>query len=52
VWINPPIKTTRQDALGTAIVTPDDLQQGVLCGPRPPLDGSTIYPSDGVESLQ
>jgi putative transposase len=52
VWINPPMKTTRQDAPQTAIVTPDDLQHGVLCRPRPPLDGSTIYLSDGVESLQ
>lgn len=28
VWINPPTKTTRQDAPGTTIVTPDDPQHG------------------------
>jgi putative transposase len=30
VWINPPTKTTRQDAPGTTIVTPDDPQHGGL----------------------
>ncbi len=52
VWINPPTKTTRQDAPGTAIVTPDDPQHGVFCGPRPSLDCPTIYLTDGVEALQ
>jgi putative transposase len=28
VWINPPANSTRQDAPGTTIVTPDDLQHG------------------------
>ena len=28
VWINPPAKSTRQDAPGTTIVTPDDPQHG------------------------
>jgi hypothetical protein len=37
VWINPPTKSTRQDAPGTTIVTPDDPQHGafpVRCGSR------------------
>jgi putative transposase len=51
VWINSPMKTTREDAPQTTIVTPDDLPHGVLCGPRAPLDGSTIYLSDHVQSL-
>jgi putative transposase len=33
VWINAPRKTARQDALQTTIVTPDDLQHGVILGP-------------------
>ena len=32
VWINPPAKSTRQDAPGAAIVTPDDPQHGVIFG--------------------
>ncbi len=52
VWINPPAKTTRQNASGTTIVTPDDPQPEALCGPRPPLDAPTIYLTDRVESLQ
>ena len=34
VWINPPLKTARQDAPGTTIVTPDDPQHGVIDGPH------------------
>lgn len=48
VWINPPAKTTGQDAPGTTIVTPDD----PLCGLRPLLDGPALYLTDDVESLQ
>lgn len=32
VWINPPAKSTDQDAPGTTIVTPDDPQQGGIHG--------------------
>jgi putative transposase len=52
VWINPPTTTTRQDAPGTTIVTPDDPQPGVVCRLRPPLDGSLIRLVDSVEPLQ
>ena len=52
VWINPPAKTTAQDAPGTTIVTPDDSQYG-----RP--HGSHVVLADQppafmriVESLQ
>ncbi len=34
VWINPPPKTTGQEAPGTTIVTPDDPQHGVIDGQR------------------
>lgn len=51
VWINPPTKTTGQDAPGATIVTPDDLQYGEireaqLIGPLP------ISIMNTVESLQ
>lgn len=49
VWINPPTKTTRQDAPQPTIVTPDDLQHGVLGGPPPPRDSPTIYLTDRME---
>ena len=32
VWINPPAKSTRQDAPGAALVTPDDPQHRVIFG--------------------
>ena len=34
VWINRPAKTSRHDAPGTMIVTPDDPQHGVIEGPH------------------
>ena len=52
VWINPPAKTTCQDAPGTTIVTPEDPLHGIVCGLRPLLDGPAIYLTDRVESLQ
>jgi putative transposase len=52
VWINPPTKTTRQDALGTAIVTPDDPQHGVIEGPHSIVGGRSISLVNSVESLQ
>jgi putative transposase len=51
VWINPPTKSSRQDAPQPTIVTPDDLPHGVPSGPPAPLDGPTIYLTDGVEVL-
>ena len=33
VWINPPARSTRQDAAGTTIVTPDDPRMGGSSGP-------------------
>ncbi len=51
VWINPPPKSTRQDAPGTTIVTPDDPQHGVIARLRPPLDRSSIHLVDAVEAL-
>jgi putative transposase len=52
VWINPPANTTRHDAPGTTIVTPDDPQHGGMCRPRPTLDGRSISLIGSVESLQ
>ena len=52
VWINPPSKTTRQDAPGATIVTPDDPQHGVIDGPRPNIGGPSIRVVTSVESLQ
>jgi putative transposase len=52
VWINPPSKTTRQDASGTTIVTPDDLQHEVSGRLRPMLDGRPMALISTVESLQ
>jgi putative transposase len=52
VWINPPAKTTRQDAPGTTIVTPDDPQHGVIEGPHAIVGGRSITRVTSVESLQ
>ena len=52
VWINPPARTTRQDAPGTAIVTPIDPQQGVIEGPRAIVGRQSIPLVNSVESLQ
>ena len=52
VWINPPAKTTRQDAPGTTIVTPDDPQQGVIDGPHAIFGDRPIAIVNSVESLQ
>jgi putative transposase len=51
VWINPPMKTTRQDAPRATIVTPDDLQPGVSYGLPPPRPDPTIYLTESVEVL-
>ena len=52
VWINPPSKTTRQDAPGATIVTPDDPQHGGIHGPYAIPEDRSIVLVDGVESLQ
>ena len=52
VWINPPTKTTHQDAPGAAIVTPDDPQHGVIGGPRVIFGDRPNSLVNSVESLQ
>ncbi len=52
VWINPPAKTTRQDAPGTMIVTPDDLQHGVIPRPELIVGDQSITLANNVEALQ
>ena len=52
VWINPPAKTSAQEASGTTIVTPDDPQHGGIRGPQlviGDLQQSTI---NSLKSLQ
>jgi putative transposase len=52
VWINPPVKKpTRQDALQTTIVTPDDPQHGVILGPDVIVEDQSIVLVNRVESL-
>ena len=52
VWINPPPKSTRQDAPGTTIVTPDDPQHGGLFRSGPALGESRGRLHACVEALQ
>jgi putative transposase len=52
VWINPPAKSTGQDAPGATIVTPDDPQHGVIEGPHAIVRGRSITRVNSVESLQ
>ena len=52
VWINPPSHTTRQDAPGATIVTPDDPQHGVIDGPPRIFGVPPIRVVSSVESLQ
>jgi putative transposase len=52
VWINPPVKTpTRQDALGAAIVTPDDPQHGVILRPDVIVEDQPIVRITSVAAL-
>ncbi len=51
VWINPPTKTTRQDAPQTTIVTPDDPQYGGINGSRVMLEHQSTALVRTVESL-
>ncbi len=52
VWINAPMKTTRQDAPGTTIVTPDDPQPGVINGSHVIIEKQSTARVHTVESLQ
>jgi putative transposase len=52
VWINPPVKSTGQEAPGTTIVTPDDPQYGVIRGPQFIVDPPPISRINTVELLQ
>lgn len=45
-------KTTRQDAPGATIVTPDDPQHGVIDGPHSICGDRSIALVNSVESLQ
>ena len=52
VWINPPAKSTGQDAPGGTIVTPADPQHGVIEEPHSIVRGRSITRVTSVESLQ
>ena len=52
VWINPPAKSTGQDAPGATIVTPDDPQHGGINGSRVTLEHQSTALMRTVESLQ
>jgi putative transposase len=52
VWINPPANTTGQEASGTTIVTPDDLQHGVAQRPELIVGDQSITLANNVEALQ
>ena len=52
VWINPPTKSTGQDAPGTTIVTPDDLQHGGIDGSQVVLPHQSTTSIRTAESLQ
>ena len=52
VWINPPTKTTCEDAPGTTIVVPDDPQHGGILRPQGVLEDRLIVLVNSVESLQ
>ena len=51
-WINRPPTSTRGDASGATIVTPDDPQQGVIRRSPPLTDARLITRVSSVESLQ
>ena len=52
VWINRPPKSTREDAPGATIVTPDDPQHGVIRRSQPISGDRSITLVTSVESLQ
>jgi putative transposase len=51
VWINPPAKTTDQDAPGMTIVTPDDPQHEGIRGPQIVVGDHSISMITSMESL-
>jgi putative transposase len=52
VWINPPAKSTVQDAPGATIVTPDDPQHGEIRGPQLVIGAPSIPMINSMELLQ
>jgi putative transposase len=52
VWINPPAKSTDQDAPGTTIVTPDDPQHGGINGSHVTLEHQSTALTRTAELLQ
>jgi len=52
VWINPPAKSTGQDAPGATIVTPADLQLGEIRRPQLIIGGPSISMINSMELLQ
>jgi putative transposase len=52
VWINPPAKSTDQDAPETTIVTPDNPQPGVIVGPPLVIGATSISTINSMELLQ
>jgi len=52
VWINPPAKSTGQDAPGPTIVTPDDPQHGGISGSQLVIGSSSISTINSMGSLQ
>lgn len=52
VWINPPVKSTGQDAQGTTIVTPADPQYGGIQGPQLIIGAPSISMINSMELLQ
>ena len=52
VWINRPPRSTRQDATGATIVTPDDPQYGVIRRSQSISDERSATRITSVESLQ
>jgi putative transposase len=52
VWINPPAKSTGQEASGTTIVAPDDPQHGSIAGPPRIISAPSISTINSLESLQ
>jgi putative transposase len=52
VWINPPTKSTGQDASGTTIVTPADPQHGRIVVPAPFIGAPAVSTINSLVSLQ
>ena len=52
VWINPPAKSTGQEAAATTIVTPDNPQHGGISGPPLIIDAMSIATINSMKALQ